>query len=373
MAVGFDEFAARMTAPLSGLAQLLTGDREAAATLVYTALTRAFSARVPDERDAVTTLVRAWLAGAPPVGEPAEELPHDAELLRRSLDALPEKHRVAVALHHWSGFSVPEIAAVLRRREQAVAADLAAGVAELHVATPADPDEPPSTVDARLAELVAATGPPLVDVSEVAETGRRQQRQRRRTAVVAGVVLLAVATVATLLMGGEEKRALAATHSLDFSNLPPLPVVDDRARRLTAQLKAAMDDVLPGVTDLQPGGSRRPPLEFATSAEWDGTTIYFAEATVGSTLLILYVNSVEESHPPCSAQEPEMVCTPREFPDGTVAEVAVNAEQDLTVLSLLSQRPDGTVIGLIADNVGGPGLPELTAEDLFRFATVFTY
>jgi hypothetical protein len=166
----FDGFATRMTVPLSGLALLLTGDRDAAATLVHTALTKAYTDRVPNERRAVTGLVRAWLAGALPVGEPAE-LPHDLELLRRSIDALPEKQRVAVVLHHWSGLAVPEIAAVLRRPERAVAADLAAGETELHEPAPAEPDEPPPTVAERLAVLVAAAGPPLVDLADVVEGG----------------------------------------------------------------------------------------------------------------------------------------------------------------------------------------------------------
>jgi hypothetical protein len=121
------------------------------------------------------------LAGPPPVGEPAE-LPYNRELLRRSLDALSEAQRVVVVLHHWWGLSTSEIAAVLGRPERAVAADLAAGEAELH--------EP--TLAARLATLVS--GPPLVDVTEVVEAGKAQRRHRRRTAVAAAGVLIVAAT-----------------------------------------------------------------------------------------------------------------------------------------------------------------------------------
>jgi len=367
----FADFAARVTAPLTGLAQLLTGDREAAATLVYTALTRTFSARVPDERQAVTTLVRTWLAGAPPVEQPAEELPHDAELLRRSLDALPEKQRVAVALHHWSGFSVPEIAAVLRRREQAVAADLAAGVAELHTPTPS------STVDVRLAELVAAIGPPLVDLTQVVEAGQAQRRQRRRTAVVAAAVLVAAGVVAALLTGGEPDEARAEfTTGTRFMVLTPRPVIDDRARRLTAQLSAAMSDVLPGVTDVRPGVDGFPPLEFSFGSPYtpDG---YGAHAVFGSTLLILQVEHslgfVDPTHS-CSESDPN--CTHRTFADGTWAYVTVHPYDDMTktALSLTAQRPDGTAVFLSASTLGPePGPLTLSVEDLFPFATVFTY
>jgi len=365
MAAEFDAFAARMTAPLSGLAQLLTGNREAAATLVYTALIRAYPERVPDERRAVTTLVRTWLAGVP-IGEPEEDLPHDLVLLRRVLDTLPDKQLVAVALHHWSGFSVPEIAAVTRRPERAVAADLAAGVAELQL--PGEPDEP--TVATRLAALVAAAGPVQVDAAEVVEAGRVQRRQRRRTAVVAGVVLLAVAAGATLLTGGEPESTLTTSPVWSsVSELRPLPVVDDRARRLTAQLAAVMDDVLPGVTDLEPGGGRRPPLEFATAPDWGPMNVYTAEATFGTTQLHIAVYSNDESYSPCSVPEVRQSCTSREFPDGTMAEVVVSP--DFPGASLTSQRPDGTVFHVLTDTYGSP--PALTAEDLFRFALVFTY
>jgi hypothetical protein len=200
-----------------------------------------------------------------------------------------------------------------------------------------------------------------------------QQRQRRRTAVVAGVVLLAVAAIATLLMGDEPKGALTASPLwTSASTLQPLPVVDDRARRLTAQLAAAMDDILPGVTDLEPGGGRRPPLEFATAPDWGPMDAYVAEASFGSTVLHIVVYSGMELYPPCAVPEVQQHCTSREFPDGTVAEVVINAEPVFIGASLTSQRPDGTTFHVLADNFGA-GPSELTAEQLFRFATVFTY
>ncbi len=364
----FDAFATRMAAPLTGLALLLTGDRDAAATLVHTTLTKAYTDRTPDERRAIAGLVRTWLAGAPPVGEPAE-LSYDLELLRRSIDALPEKQRVAVALHHWSSLAVPEIAAMLRRPERAVAADLEA---DLHVPAPAEPDEPPPTVPARLAALVAAAGPPLVDLADVADAGRAQRRQRRRTAIAAAAVLVAAATAATLLTAGEP---VAVTWKAGWPNaqlLPTEPVIDDRARRLTAQLTAAIDDLLPGVTDLRSGYNGRPPLEFAIGPEFGPTDIYAAEVTFGSTLLLFYVESrAADAYVPCS--EPNLVCRYREFPDGTVAEVVAYTEADHTALSLLSRRPDGTSFYVDANGVGASGTPELSVEDLFRFATLFTY
>jgi hypothetical protein len=242
-------------------------------------------------------------------------------------------------------------------------------VAELQV--PGEPDEP--TVAARLAALVAAAGPLQVDAAEVVEAGRAQQRQRRRTAVVAGVVLLAVAAVATLLTGGEPERTLTASPVWSsVSALPPVPVVDDRARRLTAQLAAALDDVLPGVTDLAPGTRRRPPLEFATAPDWGSMNVYTAEAMFGSTILHIAVYSDTQPYPPCSVPEIRQNCTSREFPDGTVAEVVIAAEPNFPAGSLMSQRPDGTIFHVIAESFGA-GPPALTTEDLFRFATVFTY
>jgi hypothetical protein len=371
MVAEFDAFATRMAAPLSGLALLLTGDRDSAATLVHTTLTKAYTDRTPDERRVIAGLVRTWLAGAPPVGEPAE-LSYDLDLLRRSIDALPEKHRVTVVLHHWSGLAVPEIAGLLRRPERAVAADLEAGEAELHVPAPAEPDEPPPTVPARLAALVAAAGPPLVDLADVGEAGRAQRRQRRRTAIAAAAVLIAAGTVAALLTAGEPE---AVTWKASWPNaqlLPTEPVIDDRARRLTAQLTAAMDDVLPGVTDLRPGYSERPPLEFSIRPEFDPTDTYAAEAGFGATVLLFYVESrAADAYVPCA--EPNLDCRYRQFPDGTVAEVVVHTEADRTALSLLSRRPDGTSFYVIANAVGAPGTPELSVADMFRFATLFTY
>ncbi len=358
----------RMAAPLTGLARLLTGDRETAAALVHTALVRAYSERVPDERRAIAALVRAWLAGAPPVAEPAE-LPHDLELLRRILDALPEKQRAAVVLHHWSGLPVTEIAALLRRPERAVTADLAAGVAELGQE---------STVDARLAALVAAAGPPLVDLTQVAEAAQAQRRQRRRTAVVAAVVLLVAGVVAALLTGGEPDGARTGFTAGDrFLVLTPQPVIDDRARRLTAQLSAAMSDVLPGVTDVRPGVDGFPPLEFSFGSPYTPDT-YGAHAVFGSTLLILQVERilgfVDPAQSSCPESDPN--CTYRTFADGTWAYVTVHPYDDMTktALSLTANRPDGTAIFLSASILGpATGPPALSVEDLFRFATVFTY
>ncbi len=374
MVTEFDGFATRMTAPLSGLALLLTGDRDAAAALVHTALTKAYTDRVPNERRAVTGLVRAWLAGATPVGESAE-LPHDLELLRRSLDALPEKQRVAVALHHWSSLAVPEIAAVLRRPERAVAADLAAGEAELHLPAPTEPDEPPPTVAERLAALVAAAGPPLVDLADVVEAGKAQRRHRRRTAIAAAAVLIAAGTAAALLTTGEPEPVTserAPVRVVDrFEDAEPVVVVDDRARRLTAQLTAAVDDIRPGATDLQPVGGQRP-FEFFTSEESGSPGTYHAQGEFGSTLLFFFVNlPAAEPHVPCA--EPGVDCTSRQFPDGTVADVTVISDTGITSVTLLSRRPDGTTLYLSANGTGEPGSPELSVEDMFRFATVFTY
>ncbi len=369
----FDAFATRLAAPLSGLALLLTGDRDAAATLVHTALTKTYLDRVPDERRAIAALVRAWLAGPPPIGEPAE-LPHELELLRRSLDALPEAQRVAVALHHWSGLSTPEIAGLVRRPEREVAADLEAGEAELHMPAPTEPDEPPPTVPARLAALVAAAGPPLVDLADVVEAGKAQRRHRRRTAVAAAAVLIAAGTAAALLTAGEPEPVASERAPVRVVDRvgDAEPVVDDRARRLTAQLAAAMDDVLPDVTDLQPVSGQQPPLEFSIAQAGGSPAPYIAEARFSRTLLFFFVDSrAADTYVPCA--EPGLDCTSRQFPDGTVAEVTVNTETSNTSLSLISLRPDGTIFHVFVNGTGEPGPPELSVEDMFRFATVFTY
>ncbi len=349
----FDAFATRMTAPLAGLAQLLTGDREAAATLVHTALTRSYMERRPDDRRATAALVRAWLAGAPPIGDPAE-LSYDLELLRRSLDALSAHQRVAVVLHHWSGLSVPDIAAMLRRPERTVAADLQAGVTELHLPAP------PPTVDARLTALVSAAGPPLVDLALVAQAGRAQRRHRRRTAVAAAGALITAGTVAALLTGGDPEPPERPPVRVVDQFGEPAAEVESRARRLTAQLTVALDGLLPAGVPL--------PVFTVNSADGPSHT-YVANAGFGRTMLIFIVESrAADAFVPCS--EPDEDCRYRQFPDETVAEVVVTAEVDRIALSLTSRRPDSTAFRVLAYGIG---TPELTVEDMFGLATAVTY
>jgi hypothetical protein len=257
-----------------------------------------------------------------------------------------------------------------------VAADLAAGEAELHEPTP---DEEPTSVDARLAALVAAAGPPVVNLAEVIEAGKAQRRHRRRTAVAAAGVLIAAGTAAALLTAGEPEPVAserAPVRVVDRFEQPglgqPEPVVDDRARRLTTLLAAAMDDVLPGVTDLQPVGDQQPPFEFATAEQFGPPGTYLAQGEFGSTRLFFFVRSpTAEAHVPCA--EPGVDCTSRQFPDGTVADVSVLTDIGATSITLLSRRPDGTRLYMSASGTEPSGPPELSVEDMFRFATVFTY
>lgn len=86
------------------------------------------------------------------------------------------------------------------------------------------------------------------------------------------------------------------------------------------------------------------------------------------SLIFVVAFSTTGTFVPCA--EPGEDCTSRQFPDGTVAEVVIDPEADWQTLILTARRPDGTAIEAFTD---GTGAPDLTVENMFGFATVFTY
>jgi hypothetical protein len=166
----------------------------------------------------------------------------------------------------------------------------------------------------------------------------------------------------------------------------PAPSFDNRSRRLTVQLAAARSTVLPAPTELGPAAVAGPtgrvlwaPLVFHVSETPD---VYFAIATLGSgrdaAVLKLDVGyrrpDAEPAFTPCPRYQ--RVCTARRFPDGTSAAVAVFSEavSGQTINRLTVLRPDGTFCNVaVFYREQRPDPPPLGVDDLFRFATVFTY
>jgi len=96
---------------------------------------------------------------------------------------------------------------------------------------------------------------------------------------------------------------------------------------------------------------------------------YIADASFATTTLFFVVEfRAADPFVPCSG--PGQDCQYRQFPDGTVAAVIRHPETDMAMLSLTARRPDGTAVWVFAD---GLETPDLSVEDMFRFATVFTY
>lgn len=390
----FVDLVARSAVELTRLGYLLCGDHDRAASLTRAALERLYRDR--GAGDPVGVLVRLWLEA------PGEHYPLDdrgeprREAFRHALGALPPGRRAAVVLRYRTGRTDAEVAEVLGRPVAAVTAETTGGLAGLHTAA--------ADLTGSIAEglaLVAAAARPVpvtVAVAEVVTAVRRDRRRRLRTATVAAGVLALAGVAAAVLAVGPPEAGPVATPVASARPQPRAPypadmgtvVVDDRARRLTAQLAVALDRVLPGVGELRPGpvgpvtgNTVRAPLEFYTRTRAEPPGTYFAQAELGTgphdtVLLVVEVRqrpmSEVAGYAPCP--EFEMDCTFRQFPDGTRADVVVYTDppSGRIVHSMSALRTDGTYFHVIAFHVGeGTGPPRLTVEDLFGFSTVFTY
>ncbi|OLF18984.1 sigma factor-like helix-turn-helix DNA-binding protein [Actinophytocola xanthii] len=412
----FEEFTARSVDHLTRLGYLLSGDPEC---LVLDCLAEV-RRRWPGT-DATTVLVRRFLANPAEPGF-VEELAADLEDLRLALAALPPRQRAAVVLRYWAGLPVAEVATVLDGPERVVATETGQGLAGVTAAaaqltaasqlTAGDGVEGERAAEAVLADglrVLAEAAPPLgVGTAEILAATRPVVRSRRRwlAAVLAGVVLVGAGAVAVTLRTGSSGEAepeglvvVSATPTLGRPHQPPnveLPpiIVDDQARKLTRQLRAALDRVLPGATVLHPvprppGAGDRPPgagdfplpLEFHLD-EYSGLDKgYLASATVdlgvGSAVIAIDVRwrSHEDMtrYTPCP--EIELDCTFRQFPDRTRADVVVFTDpaSRAVVHTMSSLRPDGTFVNVTVQSTEPDTPPPLSVEDLFRFARVFTY
>ncbi len=364
---------------LARLAFLLAGDQDRADALVRDTLRRG---------GATAELTREWLAGPAGGYEPDPEPEStDRELLRRGLGMLAPRQRAAVVLRHWAGLPVPGTAAVLGCPEPAVDHDTTAALDVL------------ATTPERLAEGLAAVAadarPAPVDLAEPVAAGARHWRL---AGTAAGLLVAAGVFAAVLGLGSappDPPRAAPRTPPTDSPTVVPsaVPVAGDpagrfdrRSRRLTAQLAGARPDVLPGRGDLQPavvttstGTVLWAPLVFHLG---DVPDTYRAMATLGggrdAAVLAIEVGyrdpHADPRYLPCPAFE--LDCTDRGFPDGTYGGVTVltEPETDQTINRLTVMRPDGTFCHVaVFYRERRPDPPPLGVDDLFRFATVFSY
>jgi hypothetical protein len=324
--------------------------------------------------------VREWLADPRPVAGAELDDP-EADALRRGLGALTPRQRAAVVLRFWSGLPVARVAAILDAPEDTVELESDAALDVL------------ATDEERLTAGLAL----LAEHAPVDEP--EPERRRWRSAGIAAGVLVVAGVFAGALSVGDQSGPPAAVQTLppvppSLHSLPaptaldPAPSFDNRARRLTAQLAAARARVLPGIADIGPaavvsangGEVQWAPLVFHVSAETPD--LYLALATLGSgrdaATLKLDVGfrdpDAQPAFTPCPDFQP--TCDQRRFADGTVGSVIVFDEptSNQTINRLTIMRPDGTFLhASVFYREPRPDPPPLGVEQLYGFATVFTY
>lgn len=81
-------------------------------------------------RHATTPLVSATPLAAAQRDEPSA----DRLLIAEALAALPPRMRAAVALHHYAGFTVPQVADIMGTSQNTIKSNLADGMARLRAA-----------------------------------------------------------------------------------------------------------------------------------------------------------------------------------------------------------------------------------------------
>lgn len=395
----FASFVARSVDHLTRLGYLLSGDPE---RLVRDCLLRTY--RSWPVEDPVPVLVEEFLARPGPAFEPG----HDPyrEVLRQALGELPPRQRAAVVLRFWAGLPAD---ALVRAPEDEVPDTLYIAAAQLAAARGRPADDREAVLTAGLREVAAVVEPARVTAEEVVGTVRAQRRQRWRSVTVAAAVLVAAGVFAATLsegaagsdepiglpldapaeitVTGPAERRLPEVRPPVLPNMGPV-VIDDQARRLTTQLLAVVDVVLPeaetrpGPAGPRTGGTERAAFEFYTRAAIQPSGSYLAQAQFemdGTTaLLLLEVRQRPRSEVPGYAPCPEIEqdCTFRQYPDRTRADVVVYTDppSQRIVHSLSSLRPDGTYFHVTVYSVGdSAGPPPLDIEALFRFAQVFTF
>lgn len=263
-----------------------------------------------------------------------------------------------------------------------------------------------------LSLLAEEAEPAAIDVYDVIAKAKARTRNRRASVATAfGTVAVVGAMAFTLDLGGDT-NTIGAAGSQPTTTAPgkppelcPIPdgaqtcyvfppEQDDQSRKLDGQLTAVVGDLIPAGFTVEPDVLDKylPALTFSVHHNSEELPFYTAHAIVRNEhgtatidIIVLkqppgtplgHVN--EQPFGPC--QDGVDGCELRELGDGTTATAQANTRPPGLTLSstMTAQRPDGTYLQVIT-NVG-PGtspapLPDapFTTDDLFTFATVFTY
>lgn len=105
-------------------------DDAALRTWLHRIATRQALSRRRRPRYATTSLELAAPLAAPPRDEPSA----DRVVIAEALAELPPKMRAALALHHYAGFTVPQVAEIMGTSENTIKSSLRAGMGRLRAA-----------------------------------------------------------------------------------------------------------------------------------------------------------------------------------------------------------------------------------------------
>lgn len=249
--------------------------------------------------------------------------------------------------------------------------------------------------------------PAPIDVHDVIAKAKARTRDRRAAAGTALATVAAVAAIAVTIGGDKHGNGLNPAVQTTTSTPPDgckidtkgttcevAVTVDQQSLKLTQQLAAARDTVIPAQFTVEPSAfpmnGNGEPLTFVTNGI-GGTGYYAAFARLtdsqGSVEIAIdvvklapgtplgHVNSLPVS--PCTPGEGN--CEERMLAAGTVARATTNARPPgvIEMNYMSAVRPDGTYVQVMISAPQGiptprPTLP-LTLDDLFKFATVFTF
>jgi hypothetical protein len=232
--------------------------------------------------------------------------------------------------------------------------------------------------------LADEASPAPVDVHDIIAKAKARTRNRRATTATAlATVAVAGAMIATIgTLGSEPGPPVGSPPTSTFETMKAIEAIhDERARRFTQEFAAAWPTIAPAgasFTELEFSGH---PLDanqdlYQYSAH---TTLTDEQGTTMLDITVWPPGVHVIDYRPC---QPGPDCTVHQFADGTQAHVITGrmetldgniAEQHF----LYAMRPDGTRIDVREVNGDAPRLTRpatiFSTEDLFRFATLFTY
>lgn len=245
-----------------------------------------------------------------------------------------------------------------------------------------------------LDRLADEADPRPFDSSDIIAKARARTRSRHTVVASAlGTVAVAGAMVVTLGGTGGDNDGHVATPSggpttsacVDGTPEPcgPLSKTDARSRKLTEQLAKARTNVISDRWTVVTDSRMSDPLQFVVTVP-DG--FYVASAKLGDAAgqveMSFHVGKAPAGATlanfmpmlaPCTLGAHD--CTERTLPDGTVARAETHnqpaAMEPTTYVTAL--RPDGTYIQVVAGLYGARPTAPFTLDEMFEFASVFTY